>query len=357
MSAARPTLRDLARQLNLSPSTISMALKDHPRISAPTRSRVQSAAKRAGYVPDPRISNVMGYLKKRRTDKPIAELGYITNHPEGVVLKEHPIYHNYLLGARERAGELGYRLEEFNMEREHLSRKRLTQILLSRGIQGILVPPVFRSQSQPDVDLDDFATITFGHSWERDDIHRISLDHFSAVLQSLRNIADQGYRRIGFAMEQMRERVQHRWKAAHLIFLDNHRNQRRIPALDHTYDRDRFLKWFEKHKPDAILSQRLNWVEFLHDEGIVCGRDYGFATLARESIPQEALKLSSSDLRLSLANPAGLDQNSFQTGRQAIDFITQQISHNFKGLPDLPQSILIGGKWHPGSTLPRAQSS
>lgn len=46
------TLKDLARELNISISTVSRALKDNPEISAVTRARVQKLAKELNYQPN-----------------------------------------------------------------------------------------------------------------------------------------------------------------------------------------------------------------------------------------------------------------------------------------------------------------
>lgn len=353
MQSPKPTLRDLARSLGLALSTVSMALKDHRRISVETRKRVQAAAKALGYVPDPRIANLMGYMKTQRAEKVSAALAYVAKNTEELHLARHPIFHNYLLGARERALELGYRLDYFNLTQDGLTGKRLTSILLSRGVEGVLIPPVFNLNEPFDLDIEQFACVTFGHSFYYEPINRVSLDHFSAVFQSLVEMAKLGYRRIGFVMEVMRERVQHRWKAAHLIFLDLDREQERIPALEGHFDRDTFLRWFDEYRPTAILSQRVNFTEFLFEKGLVCGRDYGFATLARESHDHTVAHLANPALRRQLRDPAGIDQNSFYTGRFAVEFLAQEIAHNIKGPPSHPKVTLINGDWHHGRTLPR----
>ena len=46
------TLKDLARELNISTSTVSRALRDNPEISASTRARVQKLAKELNYEPN-----------------------------------------------------------------------------------------------------------------------------------------------------------------------------------------------------------------------------------------------------------------------------------------------------------------
>ena len=54
----RPTLKTLARQLDLSVTTISRALKDGPEVHPATVARVKAAAADQGYRPDPRAVNL-----------------------------------------------------------------------------------------------------------------------------------------------------------------------------------------------------------------------------------------------------------------------------------------------------------
>src|SRR5215470_3798017 len=42
---------DVAKRAKVSPSTVSRALEDHPRIGAETKKRIQELAKETGYVP------------------------------------------------------------------------------------------------------------------------------------------------------------------------------------------------------------------------------------------------------------------------------------------------------------------
>lgn len=50
MTKRRPTVKDIAAELNLTHPTVSRALADHASISAETKARVEEAARRLGYV-------------------------------------------------------------------------------------------------------------------------------------------------------------------------------------------------------------------------------------------------------------------------------------------------------------------
>ena len=45
------TIKDIARELNISPSTVSRALKDHPDISVETKKAVNALADKLNYQP------------------------------------------------------------------------------------------------------------------------------------------------------------------------------------------------------------------------------------------------------------------------------------------------------------------
>ena len=57
------TIKDIAKELSISPSTVSRALKDHPDISNDTRILVKKTAERLNYEP-----NIIALsLKKQKT--------------------------------------------------------------------------------------------------------------------------------------------------------------------------------------------------------------------------------------------------------------------------------------------------
>ena len=54
------TLKDIARELKLSPATVSRALNDYPEVGRETRERVREAAARLGYAPNPIARRLVG---------------------------------------------------------------------------------------------------------------------------------------------------------------------------------------------------------------------------------------------------------------------------------------------------------
>ena len=66
MSASAPTLRSLAKQLGLSRTTVSDALRGSPRVDPNTAARVKKAAREAGYRRNPLAGALMSELRRSR---------------------------------------------------------------------------------------------------------------------------------------------------------------------------------------------------------------------------------------------------------------------------------------------------
>ena len=57
------TIKEIAKQLNISPSSVSRALHDHPSIGLRTKMRVQDLAKQLNYEPN----KIAIFFKQRKT--------------------------------------------------------------------------------------------------------------------------------------------------------------------------------------------------------------------------------------------------------------------------------------------------
>lgn len=63
----RVSLREVAAAAKVCVMTVSLALRDNPRISEATRARIKRLAAELGYHPDPELSRLMNHLRASRT--------------------------------------------------------------------------------------------------------------------------------------------------------------------------------------------------------------------------------------------------------------------------------------------------
>jgi len=119
------TISDIAKLLNLSTSTVSRALKDHPDINADTKKRVRDAASKLNYHPN----SIAAGLRQSQTKTIGVIVPKISNY----------FYSSAISGIEDLAYASGYRViicqSDESYEREVMN----TRALLSGMVDGLLV--------------------------------------------------------------------------------------------------------------------------------------------------------------------------------------------------------------------------
>jgi LacI family transcriptional regulator len=125
MKGSSITIKDIARLLGLSKSTVSRGLKDHPDISTETKEAIKDVARELGYMPNVVASSLR--LKKSKTIGAIfPEISYF-------------FFPSVIHGIEEVAHKMGYNLlivqsnESYEREVENLN------ILITNKAEGILL--------------------------------------------------------------------------------------------------------------------------------------------------------------------------------------------------------------------------
>ncbi len=122
---AQKTIKDIARELGISPSTVSRALKDHPDISKKTKEAVNALAKEWNYKPNA----VALSLRSSKTNI------------VGVVVPEivHHFFSSIISGIQEEAQKFGYNVMIFQSNESYEQEvANVTALLLSR-VDGVLI--------------------------------------------------------------------------------------------------------------------------------------------------------------------------------------------------------------------------
>ncbi len=125
MKNTRITLKDLAKDLNLSASTISRALGNHPAISASTKKKVQKKADELGFVPN----SIASSFRKKKTET------------IGVIVPRIDIHFHSLVisGIEEFAYNNGYNVTIFQSKDLFKREKEIVKILQNKMVDGIIV--------------------------------------------------------------------------------------------------------------------------------------------------------------------------------------------------------------------------
>jgi DNA-binding LacI/PurR family transcriptional regulator len=334
----RVTLRDIAQKLDLSHTTVSRALRDEPRFSKELRERVRKTAAEMGYRPDPMLSALQQY-RRGRTERPVtAALAWINQWPDPGQLRSYREFDLYWKGAAHEAGRSGFRLEEFVINKG-MSPARVETILLTRSIRGILIPPHGGiPMTWAGLNWENFCVVRFGHSITSPRTHLVSSDQLTDGMIAVENIWRKGYRRIGLAIS---ERAHTRFSAGYFYRQKEWPLEQQIPALKLPeaggVREVAFLRaWLEQYRPDAILTDLRAVPTWLQKSGYRVPEDIGLAALSV----------------LDSGIDAGIDQNSAEIGRAAVQLLISLVNHNECGIPKICRELLVEGLWVDGKTLP-----
>ncbi len=189
MKTSRPvTIKDIAKQFNCSPSTVSRALNDHPAINEDTRKNIQEYASEVGY----QKNEVSLSLLNKRT----ATLGVV------VPSVGHFYETSVIEGLHAVLQPLGYTLnicvtnENYQLEKEYLTK------LLSNRIEGI-----FLSVSQQTYDSGHYEhleqvmnrhtpLIFIDREFEDFETSRATVDDYHGAYAAVEHLIQVGYKEI-----------------------------------------------------------------------------------------------------------------------------------------------------------------
>lgn len=199
-AGARPSLRDIARELGLSHVAVSLALRDSPRVSEARRAEVKAVAEKLGYRPDPMLASLVAYRQGKRPAGIRACLGWINQWAKPEELRGFKEFDLYWNGAREAAERLGYNLEEFRWPAGK-SGRRLQTILETRGVRGLLLPPHRNGLDLLDFDWSRFSLVRFGASVTNLPAHSVTSDQAHCARLAYEKALELGRKRVGYASD------------------------------------------------------------------------------------------------------------------------------------------------------------
>ncbi|MDR1283606.1 MAG: LacI family transcriptional regulator [Opitutaceae bacterium] len=346
-------MNDVAKAAGVHQTTVSLALRRHPSIPEATRERILETARKLGYRPNPLIAALMGQLRNRQRKGRArrtgvgagAVLAYLTNHPAKMPWRKETAFSAMFTGAVACAEELGFALQEFDLAADGMSPERMRDILLARGIRGIIIAPLPGDQTRLELDIEGFAVVSLGVSLQSPQVERIANDHYQSMQVAFRQCLRRGCQRIGFLISrELSDRLEGRWLAAFL------REQLQVPAsrrlrplLLPSFMRHKceagIGAWLSEEKPDVVLAPLAAWQ---HDW--------------RRMILQLAGNPDTGVVNLTLppdpGNFSGIQQNAQKLGRIAVERVAARLQHNDLGPLHIIQNTMLHGEWHDGETLP-----
>jgi DNA-binding LacI/PurR family transcriptional regulator len=188
--------RDIARHFGVSHVTVSLALRHSRRVSKSLAEEIRAHAEKVGYHRDPVLLALSAYRDRKLVGPVRGAIGWINAWENSGRLREHPEIERFWRGAQAAASEKRLRLEEFRLGTE-LSPGRLHEILDTRNIRGLIVPPHLSPDAWSGFPWDEYAVVSFGHGLHGPRGHRVLPATAANLLLAIRKMREKGCRRIG----------------------------------------------------------------------------------------------------------------------------------------------------------------
>lgn len=331
-----PTMKTIAAEAGVSVMTVSLALRNHPRISRDTRMRVQEVARRLGYRSNPMVASLMTHIRSSRPVSYQANLGFVADNLQSVM--SHHVFREAYEGLIKRAEELGFLVDMFSLDDHGSRRGRLEKVLESRNIQGIILAPLRKAGSLEGLDCSQWSAVALGNSVLSPRFHRVTHHQFHGMQLLLETLTRKGYRRIGLALdEETDEKVDRNWTSCMAGYHLRLPAKQRVPVFLSELRPTAISAWLKKHRPDVVVG---------HDGLHVNLRRLGLR------VPQDISFACLSVLPGDKNSYAGVNQNWRMVGAAAVESVVAQIYRNERGIPENPKTIMLEGFWTDGATAP-----
>lgn len=332
----------------VSASTVSRALSNHPSLPAKTRERIQKIAVKMGYKRSAIISMLTAQLRSGRTLGTKSTLAYITSLPHSEIARPNATYYDFYLGAKSRAEELGYGMDAIWSREKSMTSKRLSSILQSRGIRGLILAPRPKAMSHISLDWGRFAVAAIGHGLPAPQVNFSGAWHYALIHTALRRLKKYGYSRIGyFVAPDSDDYARQAFSARYSLYQQSIPAGERIPFPQNPFiktvpTRKKFQLWFTRHRPEVIVCSGPQIRIWLEESGYDVPRDVALADLCLED---------------ESGSIAGMYEMPRVIAATAVDLVVEQLHHNNPGIPTVPKTVLFEGKWVDGKTLPNKIST
>lgn len=336
MKTSRVTLRDIAQHVGLHLSSVSLALRNHPRIPKATRERVVQAARELGYQPDPMLSALALYRERNREQTFHGNLAWIYSPYPNFDWSRSGHYRRYYEGARRRLLEYGYYIEPFKIEAGAASSRRLVSIFRARNITGIMLCPHPTGYQEVTFPWENYSLITFGYSMIRLRTHTVASAHYRNMRRVMQIVRERGYQRPGLIMPAQTDATcDHNVSAAYLIEQQLAGRKRIPPFYDFISNREEVAAWLRKHRIDVVVTVQ-EYAPWLHQELLA----------NHEGVALVNLSLSQPDDQIS-----GIVEDDESIGTAAADLLVGALHRGERGLPLEPLRVHLEGHWNEGNTL------
>lgn len=285
MSKSIPTIKEIAKRLNVSVSTVSRALNDHPRIGLRTKMRVQQLAKELNYEPNAQAI----FFKQKKT--------FVI----GVVIPSirEEFFSQAISGIETAAMEHHYTIL-FGQSYDDVEReKTVVEAMKKQRVDGLIISLSKHTKKFDHLQALEKMSIPvvyFDRVPPFEKANKVFCNLYNGTIEMIHWLVNHGYRRIALIngpdeLAARKERLKgyidglskKRLKAdMNLVVQTDFSKEKTIEAMQHLLSL--------KHIPDAIISfndyVHMDAVQYAHQQDVKINKDIAFVSYANLPITE-----------------------------------------------------------------------
>ena len=338
-----PTIKDIARIAGVHFTTVSLALRNNPRIPQNTQERIQAIAKEIGYSKNEISTSLVRSRSNRKQDGLPPQIAFVTNREDDSHIFERAHMRAMLDGARAASINLGYTLKLVRFGSNPIERANAETTLLNASIKGILFAALIPPFAPLNIDLNTRASVKVDSRFVYPNMDLVANNQMQEVIETYDHLFDRGYRRIGMAVSDIDDLTSNGLFSGAYAFAQQARGIQ-------SFIRPLYLKrgrsneetasaigdWIRREKLDAVVTNWNNGLSLVQIAGYSPPYDLGFACLS---------------LGQNQSDTAGMFINHHEAGKQAVERLASAIRKGIFGLPEAPTTLLISSSWNNGTTV------
>jgi LacI family transcriptional regulator len=310
---SEPTIHDIARELQISASTVSRALNNNPRISLKTKEKIKAVANALGYRPNTLASNLRN--KKSNT------IGIV------VPLINRYFFSSVISGAEDVAFRAGYNVVISQSNDLADKEINIVQSMFSNRVDGLIISIAMQTKTFDHLKIfrkKNIPLVFFDRAVHEIETDKIVVDDFAGGFRVTQHLIDQGYKRIAHLAGTQNLMTYFDRKKGYLEALRKNNIQfDESLVIINTLTSDEGVSAVQqlmelKNPPDAIFcgndTTALSAMIFLRDKGIRIPQDIGIVGFSNEPFSKVVSPSIST-----------IAQPGFQMGQKAAELIIRQI--------------------------------
>ncbi|HEY3370990.1 MAG TPA: LacI family DNA-binding transcriptional regulator, partial [Prolixibacteraceae bacterium] len=313
IKSSDPTIHDIARELNISASTVSRALSDNPRISLKTKEKIRAVAEKLGYRPNSLASNLRN--KKSNT------IGIV------VPLINRHFFSSVISGVEEFAFKAGYNVV-ISQSNDLLAKEiNIVHSMFSNRVDGLIISIAMQTDTFEHLRIfkkKHIPLVFFDRVVDEIETDKIVVDDFAGAYLVTQHLIDQGYHRIAHLAGPQNLMTYHYRKNGYLEAL----RENEIPCdqslvIINTLTSEEGVSAVRQlmnlaKPPDAIFcgndTTALSSMIYLRDQGIRIPQDIGIVGFSNEPFSKVVSPSIST-----------IAQPGFEMGQKAAELLIHQI--------------------------------